>query len=108
MVFIIVIATAIVTTIIMVGIYQIITRATNKENTQLKQSVEASKNLVEKNRELYEEIREKHRGLKRKCAELYDQAECMKNPYSRESKDAVIDRLKKFNDTVQCRLREMM
>ncbi|XP_071913977.1 uncharacterized protein [Coffea arabica] len=45
-------------------------------------------------------MHERHQELKRKCGELYDQTERMQNPYSREPKDAVIDRLKKFNDLV--------
>ena len=42
----------------------------------------------------------KHQELKRKYGELFDQSERMTNPYSREPKNVVIDRFKKFNDFV--------
>ena len=45
-------------------------------------------------------MREKHKELKTKCRELFDQIKRMKNPYFRDPKDATIDRLKKFNDVV--------
>ena len=67
-----------------------------------------NKSLAEKNKRLCEEMQERHQELKRKCGKLYDQTERMQNPYSREPKDAVIDRLKKFNDLVRNQLREMM
>ena len=79
----------------------------DNENLQLKKSVETTKDLAEKNIRLYEEMREKHQELKRKCGELYDQTERMSHPYSRESKDAVIDRLKSTNEFVRNCLREM-
>ena len=79
----------------------------DNENLQLKKSVETTKDLAEKNRRLYEEMREKHQELKRKCRELYDQTERMSHPYSRESKNAVIDRLKSTNEFVRNCLREM-
>ena len=52
-------------------------------------------------------MREKHQELNRKCGELCNQIELMKNPYQR-AKDAVIDRLNKFNDLVRNHLQEMM
>ena len=71
--------------------------AKDKENVQLKQLAKVNRDLIKKDKRLYEEMQEKHQELKRKCGELYDQVECMKNPYSKESKNAVIDRLKNFN-----------
>ncbi|XP_027158118.1 uncharacterized protein LOC113759747 [Coffea eugenioides] len=63
--------------------------AKDRENAQLRQSVEVNKGLAEKNKRLCKEMQERHHELKRKCGKLYDQAEHMQNPYSRESKDAV-------------------
>ena len=60
-----------------------IIEAKDKENLQLKKSIKTNKELAEKSRRSYEEMRENHQELKRKCGELYDQAECMSNPYSR-------------------------
>ena len=77
-----------------------IIEAKDRENAQLRQSVEVNKGLTEKNKKLCEEMQERHQELKKKCGKLYDQVECMQNPYSRKSKDAVIDRLKNFNDLV--------
>ena len=71
-----------------------IIEAKDRENVQLKQSVEVNKDLTEKNKKSYEEMREKHQKLKRKFEKLYNQVEHMRNPYSRKSKDAIIDRLK--------------
>ena len=85
-----------------------IIEAKDRENLQLKESVKASKEMAEKHKEACEKMREKHQELKRKCGELYDQVEHMSNPYTRESKDAVIDRLKRFNDFVRDHLRGMM
>ncbi|XP_071925881.1 serine/threonine-protein phosphatase 7 long form homolog [Coffea arabica] len=85
-----------------------IIEAKDTENAQLRQSVKVNKGLAEKNKRLCEEMQERHQELKRKCGRLYDQTERMQNPYSREPKDAVIDRLKKFNDLVRNQLREMM
>ena len=85
-----------------------IIEAKDRENAQLRQSVEVNKGLAEKNKRLCEEMQEKHQELKRKYGKLYDQVEQIQNPYSRESKDVVIDRLKKFNNLVRNQLREMM
>ena len=85
-----------------------IIEAKDKENLQLKETVKTSKKMAEKHKETCEKMRGKHQELKRKCGELYDQVENMSNPYIRESKSAVIDRLKRFNDFVRDRLRGMM
>ena len=61
-----------------------IIEAKDRENLQLKKSVETNKELAEKSRRSSEEMREKHQELERKCGELYDQAERMSNPYCRE------------------------
>ena len=78
-----------------------IIEAKDWENLQLKKSVETNKELAEKSRRSCEEMQEKHQELKRKCGELYDQTEHMSNPYSRESKYIVIDRLKRTNKFVE-------
>ena len=85
-----------------------IIEAKDRENLQLRKSVETTKEIAEKNRRSCVEIRKKHQELKRKCGELYDQAERMSRPYSRESKDAVIYRLKSTNEFVRNRFWEMM
>ena len=58
---------------------------------QLRQSMEMNKGLAEKNKRFYEEMQKKYQELKSKCGKLYDQVEHMKNSYSKEAKDAVID-----------------
>ncbi|XP_071927847.1 protein MAIN-LIKE 1-like [Coffea arabica] len=80
----------------------------DREVLQLKQSVEVHKGKAEENKRLYEEERERRQEMKRKCGELYDQAERVKRPYARETKDSVLDRLKNFGDLVRNRLRDMM
>ena len=86
----------------------VISEAKNRENLQLKKSSETNKKLAEKSIRSCEEIQEKYQELKRKCGELYDQAERMSNPYNRESKNVVKDRLKRTNEFVRNRFREMM
>ena len=70
--------------------------------------MKVNKDLAEKNKRSYEKMREKHKELKTKCGELFDQIKRMKNPYFRDPKDSTIDRLKKFNDVVRNRLRKMI
>ena len=78
------------------------------ENLQLNESIKTSKEMTEEQKEACKKMREKHQALKWKYGELYDQVEHMSNPYARESKSAVIDRLKRFNDFVRDRLQGMM
>ena len=47
----------------------------DRENVQLKQSIEVNKALMEKNKWSYKEMPKKHQKLKRKYGELYDQIE---------------------------------
>ncbi|XP_071921844.1 uncharacterized protein [Coffea arabica] len=54
--------------------------------------------MAEQNKQLYENEREKRQELKRKCGELYDQAERVRIPYARETKDSVLDRLRGFGN----------
>ena len=78
-----------------------IIEAKDKENVQLRQSMKINKGLAKKKKRLYEEVQEKYQELKKKYGKLYDQIKHMKNLYSREPKDVVIDRLKKFNDLIR-------
>ena len=82
--------------------------AKDKEILQLSKSVETYKGIAEQNKQLYENEREKRQELKRKCGELYDQAEHVRVPYARETRDSVLDRLRSFGNLVRNRLRDMM
>ncbi|XP_071912336.1 uncharacterized protein [Coffea arabica] len=57
--------------------------------------------MAEQNKQLYENEREKRQELKRKCGELYDQAERVRIPYARETRDSVLDRLRSFGNLPQ-------
>ena len=85
-----------------------IIKAKDMEVVQLKKSIELHKGKAEENKRLYEKERERRQEMKRKCGELYDQAERVQMPYARESKDSVLDRLRNFGDLVRNRLRDMM
>ena len=85
-----------------------IVEAKDREILQLSKSAEAYKGMAEQNKQLYENERGKRQELKRKCAELYDQTECVRIPYARETKDSVLDRFRSFGNLVRNRLRDMM
>ncbi|CDP17712.1 unnamed protein product [Coffea canephora] len=85
-----------------------IIEARDKEILQLSKSVETHKGIAEQNKQLHENEREKCQELKRKCGELYDQAEHVRIPYARETRDSVLDRLRNFGNVVRNRLRDMM
>ena len=85
-----------------------IIEARDKEILQLSKSVEAYKGMAEQNKQMYEGEREKRQEMKRKCGELYDQAERVKLPYARETRDSILDRLKSFGNLVRNRLHDMM
>ncbi|XP_027067610.2 uncharacterized protein [Coffea arabica] len=65
-----------------------IIEARDMEILQLNKSVETYKGIAEQNKQLYENEREKRQDLKRKCGELYDQAEHVRIPYARETRDS--------------------
>nr|XP_027101279.1 uncharacterized protein LOC113720813 [Coffea arabica]XP_027101280.1 uncharacterized protein LOC113720813 [Coffea arabica] len=85
-----------------------IIEAKDKEILQLSKSAEAYKGMAEQSKQLYENERGRRQELKRKCAELYDQTECVRISYARETKDSVLDRFRSFGNLVRNRLRDMM
>ena len=85
-----------------------IIEAKDRENVQLRESVEVNKAIAENHRGVCQEMRQRHQELKRKCGELYDEVKRMKDPHHRESKNVIIDRFRKCNDLMQERLKEMM